>query len=150
MSIIIASGLRIYFLRRNQKGLSNRKLESAWEAVVWGTPLVLSTALLLAIASPLEGLGLVLLFWLGMVFVIAVAAFIAKPIKVRESLKILCGMILLAIVLIHGFINIGNALSVAAYIVSAVLLAIAGSISLPTILRLRQQTGPTELAAEQA
>ncbi len=138
LSVIIASGLRIYFVRRNQKGLYAPKLESAWESIVWGTPLNLTLTLLLAVAGVLEGLGLVMLFWIGLTATVFAACIAANPRKVRLILRLLTGLALLITVLLHGFYNLNNSPSLAAYSVSIILLAVAGIVSLPTIPLLRE------------
>lgn len=101
LSIIIASGLRIYFARRRQKGNAVPKLESAWEAVVWGTPFTLSLCLLLAVGVGLQGLGLVALFWLGMCGTVILSSILADAQKVRIGLRSFTSACLVLTILIH-------------------------------------------------
>jgi hypothetical protein len=85
----------------------------------------------------LEGLGLVLLFWFGITSTVIGACFIANPFKVRVILRLLTGIALFISVLLHGFLNFSNSLSLAGYSVSMVLLVTSVIISLPAISLLR-------------
>ncbi|MEM7081508.1 MAG: PepSY-associated TM helix domain-containing protein [Pseudomonadota bacterium] len=102
LCIIVASGLRIYFLRRRQKKRAAPRLESAWEAIVWGTPLMLGLTLLLALAASLEGLALVLFFWLGLILLVAVASVRSSAHTMRRWLKWATGITLISTVVTHS------------------------------------------------
>lgn len=96
LCIIIASGMRIYFVRRQQKGYAAPKLEAAWEAVVWGTPAMLALTMLIALAAQQSGLALVACFWLGWVLLILGALFYGNATACRNALKVLTGLSLFA------------------------------------------------------
>lgn len=70
LCVIVASGLAIYFAKREARGQPAPRLAGAWQGVVWGTPALLATTMAAALLG-LEGLGLVGLFWGGLVLSIA-------------------------------------------------------------------------------
>ena len=73
LCVIVASGLAIYFAKREARGQPAPRLAGAWQGVVWGTPALLATTLVAALLG-LEGLGLVCLFWAGLAAAIAACA----------------------------------------------------------------------------
>lgn len=148
LSVIIASGLRIYFLRRTQKGWPATRLESAWEAVVWGTPMVLAATLLCAVTGHLDGIALVVVFWLGLSTTIIGAAFSANAQIVRYRLRAVTSAFLLIAVGIHAFINGNSLFTVAAYPVSIVLTGLAIVVFVPLVLQSKSIEGIDELATE--
>ncbi|WP_243457220.1 PepSY-associated TM helix domain-containing protein [Parasphingorhabdus cellanae] len=66
LCVIIASGLKIYFTKREEKGNPAPRLEGAWTAVVWGTPAALALTLVLALLDIVPAMGLVAAFWLSL------------------------------------------------------------------------------------
>lgn len=148
LSVIIVSGLRIYFLRRSQKGRSAPKLESAWEAVVWGTPMVLVATLLVAVTGIIDGIALVVLFWLGLSITVFASALSANPRAVGYRLRVATATFLLITVAIHGFINASSLFTAAAYPVSIVLIGLASVVLVPLIARSNPTKGSDELVAE--
>ncbi len=102
LCIITASGLRIYFLRRQQKGREAPRLEAGWEAIVWGTPALLSLTLLTSIISGLETYGLVSLFWGGLCIIIAIAMRTSNAANTRHVLKLTTAVLLLCVSLVHS------------------------------------------------
>ncbi|MEM9572140.1 MAG: PepSY-associated TM helix domain-containing protein [Pseudomonadota bacterium] len=88
LSVIIASGMRIYFVRRREKGRPAPRLEAGWEAVVWGTPAMLALTFLSAIAFGIEGAGLVAMFWLGLTLSVIGALWSARAGSVAFILKV--------------------------------------------------------------
>ncbi len=125
LSVIVASGLRIYFLRRNQKGLHAPKLESAWEGLLWGAPLVLVLCLGFAVVGVLDGLGLVALFWFGLILLVGIAAMVAHAERVRRLLKTMTAMTLALVVFYHGASHWHSIHLPALYPVSIVLTSLA-------------------------
>lgn len=65
LCIIIASGLSIYFSKREANGRPAPKLAAVWQSVVWGTPAMLALTLVAALVG-LEGGALVAVFWIGL------------------------------------------------------------------------------------
>ena len=115
LSIIIASGLRIYFMRRREKGTAAPKLEAAWEGVVWGTPALLSAALFSSQIRLLGDFGLVALFWLGLITIIGAALHLGKASAVTRWLKHATAFFLSASIITHTALNWSAAFSSAAW-----------------------------------
>lgn len=84
---IIASGMRIYFIRRRERGSAAPRLEAGWQGVVWGTPTVLAFTLFLSVLGLATGLGLVVVFWLSLCAIFATCASIAKAEQVGTLLQ---------------------------------------------------------------
>jgi uncharacterized iron-regulated membrane protein len=73
LCLIVASGMTIYFARKEANGRPAPRLAGAWQGVVWGTPAMLAVTL----AASLLGVGggvLVALFWLGLAGLCAACA----------------------------------------------------------------------------
>ncbi|MEM9261945.1 MAG: PepSY-associated TM helix domain-containing protein [Pseudomonadota bacterium] len=94
LAVIVASGLRIYFTRRREKGRAAPRLEAAWEGVVWGTPVALAATLFAAIAGGIEGAALVRMFWIGMILLTGAACVHADASSVIRSLKLVLAALL--------------------------------------------------------
>ena len=133
LSIIIASGLRIYFARRRQKGIAIPKLESAWEAVVWGTPFILSFCLLLSLSAGSQGLALVSVFWLGMCATIIASSVLADSQKVRIGLRFLTSVCLVLSVSIQLISHSEAAFTQAMYPVSILLVVFSLFLLIPVV-----------------
>ncbi|NQZ47333.1 MAG: PepSY domain-containing protein [Erythrobacter sp.] len=65
LCVIVASGLSIYFAKREANGRPAPKLAAVWSGVIWGTPAMLAITLLAAFLGG-EGGVLVAIFWLGL------------------------------------------------------------------------------------
>ncbi|MEM9530418.1 MAG: PepSY-associated TM helix domain-containing protein [Pseudomonadota bacterium] len=118
LCIIIASGMRIYFLRRQQKGRPAPRLAAGWEAVVWGTPAVLAATLLAAVGAGLEGSVLVATFWAGLVLTVVISGWTGQEIKVRRLLKLATALLLILAVAVHGLTHGTSAFGGAAWPIS--------------------------------
>jgi uncharacterized iron-regulated membrane protein len=70
---IVASGLSIYFAKREANGRPAPRLAAIWSGLVWGTPAMLAVTLVAALLS-VEALGLVSLFWAGLAGALAAAS----------------------------------------------------------------------------
>ncbi|MEM8982159.1 MAG: PepSY-associated TM helix domain-containing protein [Pseudomonadota bacterium] len=133
---VIASGVRIYFQRQRDRGLAMPRWEAAWEGVVWGTPALLALTLFLAVIGVTEGLGLVAVFWGGLVGIGTTAAIVAAVLPIRRYLKIAVGALLLATLLSHTALHTDAAVSTASMPVSATGVVVAGLL----LLGLRRQS----------
>lgn len=111
LCVIIASGLRIYFRRRSQKGRPAPRLAAGWEAVVWGTPALLAATLLAAVATGLEGGGLVALFWLGLICAVVISGSTGRGEQARRVLKLMTALLLIIAVVVHGWVHGASALT---------------------------------------
>lgn len=64
--IMVASGMNIWLLKRRQKGRPVPRLERAWQAVVWGTPVSLGLVLLATVIG-VDGMGTMIgVFWISL------------------------------------------------------------------------------------
>jgi len=82
LCIIVASGLSIYFAKREANGRPAPKLAGAWQSVVWGTPAMLALTLAASFVG-LTGGGLVAMFWLGVVALVPAGALLGAN-KVKQ------------------------------------------------------------------
>ena len=93
LCVIIASGLSIYFAKRRSNGRPAPRLEAAWSAVIWGTPAMLIITLAAALTGQIAGMGLVAMFWIGLLLSIATALSLGKErIVTGGQLSILTGL----------------------------------------------------------
>ena len=74
---IVASGLKIYFTKREANGRPAPRFAGAWTGLVWGTPAMLAFAMAGAL-SGIEGIGLVALFWLGLAGALVLGLWLGK------------------------------------------------------------------------
>ena len=125
---IIASGLRIYFVRRRDKGRAAPRLEAGWEGIVWGTPVLLAATLFCAVAGFLEGAALVALFWIGLGAAIAFAVWSGQSARVKSQLQITFAILLLGAVLTHALIHWDAVLTMASWPLSLTWLLFAAAI----------------------
>lgn len=139
LCFIVATGLRIYFVRRREKGNPAPHLEAAWEGIVWGTPVVLAAALCLSIITPLTEKGLVPVFWLGLVLIVAGCAGMKTGGRVRRILKLSLGGLIVVAVTAHTLGNI-SAISSAALLYVTMPLFAGGLILLITEIQRTRQT----------
>lgn len=77
LSIIVASGLSIYFSKRESRGRPAPRLAGAWSGLVWGTPSMLGITLTAALVG-VEGTGLVAFFWFGLALVVLIGSSLRK------------------------------------------------------------------------
>jgi uncharacterized iron-regulated membrane protein len=75
---IITSGLRIYFLKRRNKGRGAPALEGAWKGLIWGAPVLMATSFAASMALPLNAPMLTRLFWMGLIVFAVAGTLIAR------------------------------------------------------------------------
>lgn len=136
LCLIIASGLRIYFVRKRNKGEALPRMEAVWEALIWGTPTLLSLTLLIALLG--GETFLVPLFWIGLVGFLALGFVMANAETFRRSLKLSLIAVLLLALCTHSLANFDSLTRPAAWPVSLSLLLIAGLVG----VSLRRETMP--------
>lgn len=83
LTVIVASGLRIYFMKREERGRPARRLDSAWSATLWGAPAAIAAASLARSFAGLEDDALTAVFW-GIMALTIIAAMIRPD---RESVS---------------------------------------------------------------
>jgi len=125
LCFIVATGLRIYFVRRREKGNPAPRLESAWEGVVWGMPAILAATLCLSVITNITDKGLVPIFWIGLILAIIISSYVANAILTRKVLKLSLCVFIIAAVLIHATANTSAIASTALLSVTLPLLAFA-------------------------
>lgn len=130
LSVVVASGLSIYFTRRAERGRPAPRLEGAWEGVVWGTPASLGASLLAAIAAGAEGAALAALFWGALIAATAFAARAGKAPGGRLLRLAASGLVLLSL-MAHAARYGADAAGPAALGTSASLLLAAVLLALP-------------------
>ncbi len=95
LCVIVASGLSIYFAKRRSNGRPAPKLEAGWSAVIWGTPAMLIITFAAALTGQVTGIGLVAIFWIGLLLCINFALFWGKErLVIGGQFSILAGLIL--------------------------------------------------------
>lgn len=125
LCVIVASGLSIYFSKRETNGRPAPRLAAMWSGVVWGTPAMLGLALIASMFG-LEGGALASFFWVGLAAVLGGATLISAQ-WVKELGKFATGIALIASLLIY-FSRYGELVfSNASMVVSAVALITAVS-----------------------
>lgn len=135
LCIIIAAGMNIYFLKREEKGQALPRLASAWSALVWGTPALLA----LTLGASLLGAGsswLTGIFWLGTFALCAAGLVLSDAIRTGRLLRTLSAVALVATVAIHAVLfgpTYGNTYIA---LVTAGLVLAAVAFIWPTIRRL--------------
>jgi uncharacterized iron-regulated membrane protein len=76
LCVVIATGPSIWLHKRRRRGLGGPRLPACWNAIVWGSPLLLTlSAWLWFVGGKADWLGSV--FWLGLAAIVAAAA--ARP-----------------------------------------------------------------------
>ncbi|MEM6475047.1 MAG: PepSY-associated TM helix domain-containing protein, partial [Pseudomonadota bacterium] len=99
LCVIIASGLSIYFAKREANGRPAPKLAGAWKGVVWGTPAMLALTLAVSLVG-VPGDGLVAIFWFGLLCLVAASA--SKGAEWAEGgLKLMFGLALFAAIALY-------------------------------------------------
>jgi len=121
LSIIIVSGLRMYFLRRRQKGDPAPRLEAAWEGITWGTISSLLFTFLTSLWFGFSGLSLVATFWLLMVLTPAAAALLADHARTNRLLRSVNAACLLLVIVSYTVSNFSSVTSFSSLSVLSVL-----------------------------
>lgn len=136
-TVVAASGMNIWLLKRRQRGRELPRLERAWQATVWGTPAAMAFVLLMTVAG-VSGMGaLIAAFW-GVLLVIVVCA-AAGSIAPREPLRFATGILLLVTLALHAVRHADQFASPAAWGVSAALAACAAWLLFAPLRRLKSQ-----------
>lgn len=122
-SVVTASGINIWLLKRRQRGRAVPLLERAWPAVVWGSPAAMALVLLQSVAG-IDAMAVhIATFWLSLL-VLMVAA-MAWPALKGIHLRWLTGGLLVAVLAAHLAQHANEFESPAAFGVSVVLAAVA-------------------------
>ncbi|MEQ9314411.1 MAG: PepSY-associated TM helix domain-containing protein [Henriciella sp.] len=132
LCIIIAAGMNIYFLKREEKGRAQPRLSSAWSALVWGTPALLAVTL----GASLLGVGsawLAGIFWVGTLALCAAGLALADAIRAGWLLRTASAVVLIVTIAIHAALHGSSYNNAYIALVTAGLLLAAVSFVWPTI-----------------
>ncbi len=94
---VVATGLNLYFLKRERQGRPAPRLRSVWTGLVWGTPALLAATFAGSVAGLLPPASLVPAFWAGLAALLLWAA-ITPAGRVRLEARAAAGLCLLLIV----------------------------------------------------
>lgn len=122
-TVVVASGINIWLLKRRQRGRAAPMLERTWRATVWGTPLAMSVVMLLAVLGIGAINGHIAAFWVLLMVLITVAGFTER--LSSALLRMATAGVLATTAVVHLFINIEHFHSPAAFGISAGLMLAA-------------------------
>lgn len=86
LSVVCATGTYIWLGKRRRRGIEEPRLLAAWDAVIWGVPLMLALSFLGRLALG-NGAPIVGIFWGGLALLIAAFAAAAPGMKGRRVLQ---------------------------------------------------------------
>jgi uncharacterized iron-regulated membrane protein len=130
LCVVIASGLAIYFSKREARSRPAVRLAGAWQAIIWGTPAMLAVTLGAALAG-LQGGGLVGLFWGGLCVLVAAGARAGAARTQRLCMGLAAAALAVALVLhlarfgLAAVSQAGLSVSLAGCVLAATLAALA-------------------------
>ncbi|WP_232493231.1 PepSY-associated TM helix domain-containing protein [Novosphingobium kaempferiae] len=88
LTVICATGTYIWLGKRRRRGHEEPRLLKAWDAVVWGSPMVLALTLVARFVLG-NGAPLTAIFWIGSLLVVALAFAPIAPQRFRKGLQVL-------------------------------------------------------------
>lgn len=101
LCVIIASGMNIYFLKKDEAGRGRPRWEGAWSGLVWGSCFLLAVTLFFAVLGATSAL-LTWVFWCGLVVICGASAFQGQKGKAGKVLRFGTGLTILAAVFVHA------------------------------------------------
>ena len=125
ISIVSATGVNIWLVKRREKGRPAPRLELAWAATIWGTPLALAACLVLPVVAGIEGTLLNGVFWLMLLALISLSCMFSDRAAFSRGLRFATGFTLLVGLLVKWGEHMGQVNSPAAVAVNGVFLALA-------------------------
>lgn len=133
LTYIAYNGVAIWLLRRRDKGRPAPRLEKIWPALGWSQPLAFGMT---AGASLLmEDAPLLAIYGATVVVTLAVAFALGSGAAVSRTLRLACAAAIVALVAIHMMAWMGQVTDPMAHWVNAALMAGAGVLALPLLLR---------------
>ncbi len=130
LSVICASGVNIWLIKRAERGKPSPKLHRAWTAVIWGTPAALALVLIADLTGLASAGALVALFWISLLLLIAGAVALPDQRMVSRGLRAGSAALLSLGVAAHFIVNIDAMRSPAAWGVDTALLLCAALLAL--------------------
>lgn len=85
LCVVVATGINIWLMKRAERGKPSPRLERVWTGLVWGTPAMTALALLAALLG-IGTAGLAVVFWGGLVLVLAASLAAGARETVRRGL----------------------------------------------------------------
>ncbi|WP_262690733.1 PepSY-associated TM helix domain-containing protein [Kordiimonas aestuarii] len=125
ISIVSATGVNIWLIKRREKGRAMPRLERAWAATIWGTPLALAVCFTLPTVTAVEGTLLNAIFWLVLLGLVSLSAVVTDRAAFARFLRSAAGLMIIFGVLVKWAAHFGAVNSPAAIGVNVVLLATA-------------------------
>lgn len=107
LCIIIATGLNLSLIKRQQQGRETRRLAAAWAALVWGAPAALAMSLLASVSGAAAGVGLIGVFWGGLALSLALSALRPNRGATTRILQATAAAALVAALAVQGAIHDG-------------------------------------------
>jgi uncharacterized iron-regulated membrane protein len=86
LTAICATGTYIWLGKRERRGIQEPRIRALWDAVVWGSPLILALTFLLRKALG-NDIPLVAIFWIGLAVMLVASWFVAAPGRLGKLLK---------------------------------------------------------------
>jgi len=86
LTAICATGTYIWLGKRERRGIQEPRIRALWDAVVWGSPVILALTFLLRKAWG-NGIPLVAIFWVGLAILLVAAWFVAAPGRLAKLLR---------------------------------------------------------------
>lgn len=125
ISIVSATGVNIWLIKRREKGRPAPRLELAWAATIWGTPLALAFCMVLPSVMAVEGTLLNAMFWLCLLVLISISFAFTDRAAFSRLLRGATGLLIIAAVLIKWGTYMGEVNSPAAVALNVVFLGTA-------------------------
>lgn len=123
--VVVASGFRIWLIKRRQRGRAVPALERGWTALVWGCPLALGAVMWIDLVAGPSLSVLIAAFWIGLAGLLGMALGQARLVT-RPKLQLATATVLLATVAWHLWIHGSSVSNPAAAGINGVLLAMSG------------------------
>ncbi|XBQ16469.1 MAG: PepSY-associated TM helix domain-containing protein [Oceanicaulis sp.] len=148
LCVVISSGITLWLAKRESRGKPSPGLDRAWTAVIWGGPALLAVCLVASVAGLAPGGALPVIFWLGLVALIAAAPSIGRD-ALAAGLKLATGALTLAGFAIHYAAHAGAYDTPAAFGVSLITTASALALAATAVPQLgRRRAGRAGEPAE--
>ncbi|WP_417320146.1 PepSY-associated TM helix domain-containing protein [Emcibacter sp.] len=119
LCVVCAGGMKIWLIKKRQKGQAVPLVERLWTATVWGTPALLALTALLSLWTSLP---LVALFWGGAILLLIGSMVWGDAEKWRTGLLYACFLLLLATLASHLVLFGADAFGPAALTVNSLII----------------------------
>lgn len=108
VTVVSATGMSIWLVKRRQRGRPGPRLEAMWSAIVWGTPVI---ALAAYVQRTLFGpeAPMVALFWIGLALLSGIAIVVQRAQMWERGLRAVLGIMMTVIGVVHAATMNGGA-----------------------------------------